>query len=90
MKVAIVGSRNIKPFDLGKYLTMPITEIVSGGAFYLVIFFALQRVIFPFREVILKPCGFSDILFAINYRRQYHLNFSSNITAKQYHSPNGE
>ena len=32
MKVAIVGSRNIKPFDLRKYLTMPITEIVSGGA----------------------------------------------------------
>ena len=30
--------------------------------------------IFPFREVILKSYDFSDILFAINCRRQYHLN----------------
>ena len=33
-----------------------------------------HRVIFPFGEVVLKSYDFSDILFAINCRRQYHLN----------------
>ncbi|MBR6533508.1 MAG: hypothetical protein IKT44_03690 [Clostridia bacterium] len=32
MKVAIVGSRNLKIFDIEKYLPKDTTEIVSGGA----------------------------------------------------------
>lgn len=32
MKVAVIGSRNIKVDDLGKYLPEDISEIVSGGA----------------------------------------------------------
>lgn len=32
MKVAVVGSRNLKIDDLGKYLPEGVTEIVSGGA----------------------------------------------------------
>ena len=44
--------------------------------------------IFPFGEVVLKPYDFSDILFAINCRRQYHLNevqipLRSNITRRR-------
>ena len=32
MKVAVVGSRNLRVDDLGKYLPDGVTEIVSGGA----------------------------------------------------------
>ena len=32
MKVAVIGSRNLKVDDLGKYLPEGVTEIVSGGA----------------------------------------------------------
>lgn len=32
MKIAIIGSRNLKVLDLGKYLPKGTTEIVSGGA----------------------------------------------------------
>ena len=32
MKVAVIGSRNLKFDDLGKYLPEGVTEIVSGGA----------------------------------------------------------
>ena len=32
MKVAVIGSRNLKVDDLGKYLPDDVTEIVSGGA----------------------------------------------------------
>lgn len=32
MKVAVIGSRNLKVDDLGKYLPDGVTEIVSGGA----------------------------------------------------------
>ena len=32
MKVAVVGSRNLRIDDLGKYLPDGVTEIVSGGA----------------------------------------------------------
>ena len=32
MKVAVIGSRNLKVDDLGKYLPGGVTEIVSGGA----------------------------------------------------------
>ena len=32
MKVAVIGSRNLKIDDLGKYLPAETTEIVSGGA----------------------------------------------------------
>ncbi|MFI3167551.1 MAG: SLOG family protein [Bacillota bacterium] len=32
MKVAIIGSRNITNVDIGKYIDVEITEIVSGGA----------------------------------------------------------
>lgn len=32
MKIAIIGSRGLKPFDIGEYLPKDITEIVSGGA----------------------------------------------------------
>lgn len=32
MKVAIIGSRNLKVANLGKYLPPETTEIVSGGA----------------------------------------------------------
>ncbi len=32
MKIAIIGSRNIKKLDLEKYITDDISEIVSGGA----------------------------------------------------------
>lgn len=32
MKVAIVGSRNLKVINLGKYLPQNTTEIISGGA----------------------------------------------------------
>lgn len=32
MKVAIVGSRNLKVKDIGKYLPEGVTEIISGGA----------------------------------------------------------
>ena len=32
MKIAIIGSRNVKIEDLGKYLPENTTEIVSGGA----------------------------------------------------------
>ena len=32
MKIAIIGSRNLKIADLGKYLPENTTEIVSGGA----------------------------------------------------------
>lgn len=32
MKIAIIGSRNLKVLNLEKYLPMGVTEIVSGGA----------------------------------------------------------
>ncbi len=32
MKIAIIGSRNLRVKDLGKYLPDNVTEIVSGGA----------------------------------------------------------
>ncbi len=32
MKIAIIGSRNVKIANLGKYLPENVTEIVSGGA----------------------------------------------------------
>jgi len=32
MKVAVVGSRNLRVDDLGKYLPDGVTEIISGGA----------------------------------------------------------
>ena len=32
MKVAVIGSRNLRVDDLGKYLPDGVTEIVSGGA----------------------------------------------------------
>ncbi len=32
MKIAIVGSRNLKVNNLRKYLPKNVTEIVSGGA----------------------------------------------------------
>lgn len=32
MKLAIIGSRNLNVRDMGKYLPLNITEIVSGGA----------------------------------------------------------
>ncbi len=32
MKVAIIGSRNLKVNNLGEYLPIGVTEIVSGGA----------------------------------------------------------
>lgn len=32
MKVAVVGSRNLRVDELGKYLPEGVTEIVSGGA----------------------------------------------------------
>ena len=32
MKVAVIGSRNLRVNDLGKYLPDGVTEIVSGGA----------------------------------------------------------
>ncbi len=32
MKIAIIGSRNLKVYDLEKYLPDNVTEIVSGGA----------------------------------------------------------
>lgn len=32
MKVAVIGSRNLKVNDLGRYLPPDTTEIVSGGA----------------------------------------------------------
>lgn len=32
MKVAVIGSRNIKVDDLGLYLPEGVTEIISGGA----------------------------------------------------------
>ena len=32
MKVAVIGSRNLRVDDLGKYLPEGVTEIVSGGA----------------------------------------------------------
>lgn len=32
MKIAIVGSRNLKIEDLGQFLPQGVTEIVSGGA----------------------------------------------------------
>lgn len=32
MKVAVVGSRNLRINDIGKYLPDGVTEIVSGGA----------------------------------------------------------
>ena len=58
----------------------------KSPAFCFVIFFAKQRVIFPCREVILKPCGFSDILFAFKLPQAISLELSfkyhcfSNIT----------
>ena len=53
------------------------------------------RVIFRLRRsdiiavaiVILKPCGFSDILFASKTRVANNTRHKPNITAKQYHSP---
>ena len=48
------------PHNLAEQRYVP----TKSRAFCFVIFFAKQRVIFPCREVILKPCGFSDILFA--------------------------
>ena len=32
MKVAVIGSRNLLPFDLGKYIPESVSEIISGGA----------------------------------------------------------
>lgn len=32
MKIAVVGSRGLKVNDLGRYLPLGVTEIVSGGA----------------------------------------------------------
>ena len=32
MKVAVIGSRDIKDINLGEYLKDDVTEIVSGGA----------------------------------------------------------
>ena len=32
MKIAVIGSRGLKVNDLGKYLPVGVTEIVSGGA----------------------------------------------------------
>ena len=32
MKIAIIGSRNLKVNNLGEYLPIGVTEIVSGGA----------------------------------------------------------
>ncbi|MBQ8648757.1 MAG: hypothetical protein IJ470_01635 [Clostridia bacterium] len=32
MRVAVIGSRNLKVDDLSKYLPVSTTEIVSGGA----------------------------------------------------------
>lgn len=32
MKIGVVGSRNLRVKDLGKYLPKGVTEIVSGGA----------------------------------------------------------
>ena len=32
MKIAIIGSRNLSPVDIEKYLPINISEIVSGGA----------------------------------------------------------
>ena len=32
MKIAIIGSRSIKPFNIGSYIPEECTEIVSGGA----------------------------------------------------------
>ncbi len=32
MKVAIIGSRNLKVLDLGRYIPKETIEIVSGGA----------------------------------------------------------
>ena len=32
MKVAVIGSRNLKLEDLGQYMPKEVTEIVSGGA----------------------------------------------------------
>ena len=32
MKVAVIGSRNLRVDDLGEYLPEGVTEIVSGGA----------------------------------------------------------
>ena len=32
MKIGIVGSRNIKEYDIGKYIPKETEEIVSGGA----------------------------------------------------------
>ncbi len=54
----------------------------------LVIFFAAQRVIgLPMAIVILKPYGFSDILFASKTRKANNTRHLPNTTAKQYHSP---
>lgn len=32
MKIAVIGSRGLKVNDLGKYLPVGVTEIVSDGA----------------------------------------------------------
>lgn len=32
MKIAVIGSRNLLPFDLGKYIPESVSEIISGGA----------------------------------------------------------
>ena len=32
MKIAVIGSRNIEPENLGDYLPKEVSEIVSGGA----------------------------------------------------------
>ena len=54
----------------------------------LVIFFAFAKSdMIAIAIVILKPCGFSDILFAFQTRAANTTRRKPNITAKQYHSP---
>ena len=45
-----------------------------------------RRDIFADAKVILKPCGFSDIIFAPITREANITRRKPNITAKQYHS----
>ena len=49
----------------------PLCSLFSSA--FLVIFFALAKSdMIAIAIVILKPCGFSDILFAYNLRSKYH------------------
>ncbi len=54
----------------------------------LVIFCATHRVIFSLRESDIETYGFSDIIFALNSRSEYHLDevqisLRSNITRRR-------